>query len=81
MTNLNLDTPINITLTNSINKLDIEVLELILHKNATLSIRCYNNDELIKHINYTLTETEYNLWGTNDNYIENLVKAKLSILL
>ena len=81
MTNFILDTPINTTINTSINKIDIEVVELILHKNATISIRCYNNNKFIKHFNYTLTETEYNLWGTNDNYIENLAKAKLSILL
>jgi hypothetical protein len=65
----------------TINSFSVEVLQMNLFKNAILNIKFYNNGTYIVSENLAITDEDYVLWGTDDNYINTYVASKFNLTL
>jgi len=64
--------------TNKIVRIEIQVSNIILKTSATFRVNSFNeNDKFIKLDYITITGDEYNAWGSDDDYIINLICQKL----
>jgi hypothetical protein len=69
-----------LTFTYVINKIGIRSRFINLEKNAIFDVIFYGADDLIlKTELLILTTEEYNMWGTDDSYIINLVSQKYNV--
>ena len=77
-----LETPLEIVNTRTATKYSVEFRNLILHKEITLLIHLFSDDNHtpIKSIQYKLEGDEYNQWGDDDSYIEIIVKREIQKL-
>ena len=76
MTTYVLENEIVLIETTKINKYKYSLLNLIPHHSVQYEIYGFNDDILIKHIRGILEGQEYLDW-TNDDYLDNFIKAKL----
>jgi hypothetical protein len=65
----------------TINSFSVEVLQINLFKNAILNIKFYNNGTYIESENLGITGEDYELWGTDDSYINTYVASKFNLTL
>jgi hypothetical protein len=64
--------------TNKIVRIEIQVSNVILKTSATFRVNSFGeNDKFIKLDYITITGDEYNAWGSDDDYIINLICQKL----
>jgi len=74
--------PVNdkeIVKTNIVNNVDIRVMNLDLGKSVDVNAVMRQGDQLIDVKNFHITGQEYDDWGQDDQYIENLVLTKLGL--
>jgi len=62
-----------------INNIDMRVTGLNLGSSVSVNVILKNNDSFINSVNYDISGQEYEDWGNNDTYIENLVLQKLGL--
>ena len=74
--------PKEIIVTTNIVKFQITEIELILYQGANINILMFSeNNKFFKSERLLLTQEEYNNWGTDDDYIRDLVCQKLDFVL
>ena len=74
--------PVNdkeIVKTNIVNNVDIRVMNLDLGKSVDVNAVMRQGEQLIDVKNFHITGQEYDDWGQDDQYIENLVLTKLGL--
>jgi hypothetical protein len=62
----------------SVTELEISPVVVTLNNSANINCRLFN-DEISKFFNLELTSEEYSKWGSNDDYITDLVLSKLGL--
>jgi hypothetical protein len=62
-----------------INNIDMRVTGLNLGSSVSVNVILKNNDSFINSVNYDISGQEYEDWGNDDMYIENLVLQKLGL--
>jgi len=62
-----------------INNIDMRVTGLNLGTSVSVNVILKNNDSFINSVNYDISGQEYEDWGNDDTYIENLVLQKLGL--
>jgi hypothetical protein len=62
-----------------INNIDMRVIGLNLGSSVSVNVILKNNDSFINSVNYDISGQEYEDWGNDDMYIENLVLQKLGL--
>ena len=68
--------------TTTVNKFEITEVEVKLYTGASLTIMLYtDSNKCYKCVRVELTQEEYNNWGTDDNYIRDIVCEKLGFVL
>lgn len=73
-----LDEPIVVVSTINIGKYRYELMNLIPHLEVSYQVWCYNsNDEFVKHFTGKIEGDEYSAWGSDDRYLDDLIKLKL----
>lgn len=66
--------------TQTISKVDILEGTIELNKSVRFGVRLMDsNENVISHQNITISGEEYENWGSDDNYIENLILTKLGV--
>ncbi len=65
--------------TNTINKVQIRVMNVELFTSVSVAASLFNNDSLIDNKFFKIEGEEYNNWGNSDQYIVNLVLTKLGL--
>jgi hypothetical protein len=66
--------------TQTISKVDILEGTLQLNKSVRFAVRLMDSDDnVILSQNITIFGEEYENWGSDDNYIENLILTKLGV--
>jgi hypothetical protein len=64
---------------NIVNNVDIRVMNLDLGKSVDVNAVMRQGEQLIDVKNFHITGQEYDDWGQDDQYIENLVLTKLGL--
>lgn len=68
----------NIKRTSIICKFTYNILEIKLFTSVRIAVYLYNeHDILIDSTQFLFENEDYSNWGSNDNYIINLIKTKL----
>lgn len=68
----------NMKKTFNICKFKYQILEIKLTESVRVAVYLFNeNDLLIDSKQYLIEGTEYKNWGSDDNYIINLIKQKI----
>ena len=68
----------NIKRTLTICKFKYQILELKLKESIRIAVYLFTeNDILVEATQYLITGNEYNVWGSDDTYIVNLIKQKI----
>jgi len=62
-----------------INNIDIRVTGLNLGTSVSINVILKNNDSFINSVNYDISGQEYDDWGNDDVYLENLILQKLGL--
>ena len=56
----------------------IDVRNVVLGTSADICVRLYSGETYRECMAFTITGTEYSGWGNNDEYIKNLVIARIN---
>ena len=68
----------NIKKTLNVCKFKYQILEIKLSESVRVAVYLFNeNDLLIDSKQYLISDTEYKNWGSDDNYLINLIKKKI----
>jgi hypothetical protein len=71
-----------IVITKNISYITINIIELKFNTSATLLVQFFENNSMpIKNEILELSQFEYNLWGSNDQYIIDLVCSRYNLSL
>ena len=74
--------PFDMVKTNTIRKMQIQVINVFLEKSATINVTLLDeNNKYIHSEIIILTGDDYKAWGTDDQYIFTYVANKMGILL
>lgn len=65
--------------TNLVNNVDIRVLNLDLGKSVDVNAVLRQGDQIVDVKNFNINGEEYDGWGLDDQYIENLILSKLGL--
>lgn len=65
--------------TNVVNNVDIRVMNLDLGKSVDVNAVLKQTDQLVDVKNFHITGQEYDDWGQDDQYLENLILSKLGL--
>jgi len=71
--------PKDITTTNTITKIKIEVESIELNTKAKFRVFLFSDDNLVKIEYVELTNNDYENWGNDDNYIINYILTQLGL--
>ncbi len=66
-------------ITNTINKVQIRVMNVELFTSVSVAASLFHNDSLIDNKFFKIEGEEYSNWGNSDQYIINLVLTKLGL--
>lgn len=80
MSEINLDNPVEITKITRITKFIIEDVYVKPFTNCKISVSLIDENGIFNGKLFELSNEEYSNWGTNDNYIVDLIKQKISNL-
>jgi len=69
----------NLVKTSIINNIKIKIMKIELYKSITLSVSLLTNNINIDNKIITISGTDYNNWGNDDNYIINFVLNNLGL--
>ena len=78
MSDFQLDNPIEIIKKNIITKFKIEKIDVKPFSNCKVYISLIDENGLFNAFNIEMSSEEYSAWGSDDHYVVNLVKTKLS---
>jgi hypothetical protein len=74
--------PVDKTITQTIVRFSLDIIELILNTSATFRVLCYDaNNKLIDSKFVSLEGTDYSNWGNDDQYIVQFVSSQLGFIL
>lgn len=76
MDKIKLDIPKVITKTFTYTEFAIKNIIISLNKTASFIVVLYGNDTDV--IEFKMTEAEYNLWGSDDDYVIEFIKMRLA---
>jgi len=76
MDKIKLDIPKVITKTFTYTEFAIKNIIISLNKTASFIVILYGNDTDV--VEFKMTEAEYNLWGSDDNYVIEFIKMRLA---
>lgn len=62
-----------------INNIDIRFTDLKLGSSVSINVILKNEEQFIKSENITISGEEYDNWGSDDLYLENLILTKLGL--
>jgi hypothetical protein len=62
-----------------INNVDIRITDLRLGYSVSINVILKNEENFIKSENITISGEEYDNWGSDDLYLENLILTKLGL--
>lgn len=62
-----------------INNVDLRITGLELGKSVNVNVIMKHDEEFIKSADLTISGEEYDAWGSDDSYLENLVLYKLGL--
>jgi len=62
-----------------INNIDMRVTGLNLGSSVSVNVILKNNDNFINSVNFDISGQEYEDWGSDDTYLENLILQKLGL--
>lgn len=62
-----------------INNVDLRITGLDLGKSVNVNAIMKHDEEFIKSADLTISGEEYDAWGSDDSYLENLVLYKLGL--
>jgi len=62
-----------------INNIDIRITGLDLGKSVNVNVIIKNDEQFIKSADITIAGEEYDQWGSDDTYLENLILQKLGL--
>jgi hypothetical protein len=65
--------------TNTINRVQIRVMNVELFTSVYVSVSLFNNESIIDNKFFKIEGDEYNNWGNSDQYLVNLVLTKLGL--
>jgi hypothetical protein len=65
--------------TNTINRVQIRVMNVELFTSVNVSVSLFNNESIIDNKFFKIEGDEYNNWGNSDQYLVNLVLTKLGL--
>lgn len=65
--------------TNTINRVQIRVMNVELFTSVNVSVSLFNNESIIDNKFFKIEGDEYNNWGNGDQYLVNLVLTKLGL--
>lgn len=72
----------NLKKTQTICKFTYQILELKLKESVRIAVYLFNeNDLLVESTQILIEGREYEKWGQDDNYILNVLKQKIQIVL
>jgi len=77
MSRITLDTPKVVTKVNTFTEFSIKDIRIELNNTARFIVILYGADNLVDVTEIAMTTEEYNLWGSDDNYVINFLKTKL----
>jgi hypothetical protein len=66
-------------ITNTINRVAINISKIDLFKSVTITASLYNDKKLLANKIITLTGAEYDAWGNSDQYIIDITLEKLGL--
>jgi|688.fasta_scaffold606456_2 hypothetical protein len=70
--------PVDKTITQTIVRFSLDIIELLLNQSATFRVSLYNaNDKVIDTKFVTVEGTDYSNWGNDDEYIVQFVASQL----
>jgi hypothetical protein len=74
--------PVDKTITQTIVRFSLDIIELILNTSATFRVLCYDvNNKLIETKFVSLEGTDYTNWGNDDEYVVQFVSSQLGFIL
>jgi len=62
-----------------INNVDIRILDVKLGHSVSVNAILKNDEQFIKSENITISGEEYDNWGSDDLYLEDLILTKLGV--
>ena len=65
--------------TNTINRVQIRVLNVELFTSVSLAVSLFNNENVIDNKFFKIEGDEYNNWGNSDQYLVDIVLTKLGL--
>ncbi len=65
--------------TNTINKVMIRIMNVDLFNSMTVCASLFQNTTLVDNKVFKIEGSEYSSWGTDDNYIVDLILSKLGM--
>ena len=65
--------------TNTINRVQIRVMNVELFTSVNVSVSLFNNESIIDNKFFKIEGDEYNNWGNSDQYLVNLILTKLGL--
>lgn len=75
-------TPVNKTVTKTITRFSLDIIELIFNTSARFRVSQYDVDnKLIEGINVTIEGEEYTNWRGDDTYVINLIAQKMGFTI
>jgi hypothetical protein len=77
MSRITLDTPKVVTKVNTFTEFSIKDIRIELNNIARFIVILYGADNLVDVTEIAMTPEEYDLWGSDDNYVINFLKTKL----
>ena len=64
---------------NIVNNVDMRIVNLTLGKSVDVNAVLKSNNSLVDVKNFHIEGAEYDAWGNNDNYLENLILSKCDL--
>lgn len=68
--------------THSVSSFVISVVDLILNQSVAVNVCLYDENNILTDTTYfNISGDEYNNWGSNDQYLKNLIAEKLGLTI
>ncbi len=69
-----------VTTTQTVTRLEIELVNLVLGTSARFSVRQFNDRNIIDVSFVEMSGDDYKAWGSDDNYVENYILNTLGFV-
>ncbi len=65
----------------TVDRVDVRVVELILHKSVTVMVTLFQTDIPVDVKTFKFEGDEYDNWGSSDSYLIDLILSKLNMTI